>query len=91
MHKFFLDAAAQETKRSLKIIAIPQNNIYSATIKAAMLVMSTIIKKFLGIAIKFFIFFLVVTFLTFLLINSAEMGETKIFLFRSNKDGPNII
>ena len=57
MHKFFLDAAAQETKRSLKIIAIPQNNIYSATIKAAMLVMSTIIKKFLGITIKFLFFF----------------------------------
>ena len=57
MHKFFLDAAAQETKRSLKIIAIPQNNIYSATIKAAMLVMSTIIKTFLGIAIKFLFFF----------------------------------
>ena len=57
MHKFFLDTAAQETKRSLKIIAIPQNNIYSTTIKAAMLVMSTIIKKFLGIAIKFLFFF----------------------------------
>ena len=26
-----LDAVAQETKRSLKIIAIPQNNIYSTT------------------------------------------------------------
>ena len=26
-----LDAAAQETKCSLKIIAIPQNNIYSTT------------------------------------------------------------
>ena len=55
MHEFFLDAAALETKFSLKIIAIPQN--YIAQLKAATPVMSTIIKKFLSIAIKFKKFF----------------------------------
>ena len=50
--------------------------------------MSIIVKKFLGITIKFWKLFQLWHFKV--LIISAEMGETKNLLFRSNKDGPNI-
>ena len=48
--------------------------------------MSTVIKKILGITINFLNFVQSWHFDI-----SAEMGETKNFIFRSNKDGPNII